>query len=38
MIWGRCKHAWKGVTVVRKSDSPQELYQLVGRCDGPGEK
>ena len=35
---GRCKEAWKGVTVVRKCDSPQELCQLGGMCDGHGEK
>ena len=29
---------WAGVTVVRKCDSPQEVCQLVGRCDGHGEK
>ena len=26
-----------GVTVVRKYDSPQEVRQLLGRCDGHGE-
>ena len=25
MTRGRCKETWKGVTVVRKCDSPQEL-------------
>ena len=25
---------WKGVTVVRKCDSPKDVCQLVGRCDG----
>ena len=25
---------WEGVTVVRKCDSPKEICQLVGRCDG----
>ena len=29
---------WEGVTVVRKCDSPKEVCQLVGRCDGTGEK
>ena len=29
---------WDGVTVVRKCDSPQKICQLVGRCDGHGEK
>ena len=29
---------WEGVTVVRKCDSPKEFCQLVGRCDGHGEK
>ena len=29
---------WEGVTVVRKCDSPKEVYELVGRCDGDGEK
>ena len=24
------------MTVVRKCDSPKEVYQLVGRCDGHG--
>ena len=24
----------EGVTVVRKCDSPKEVCQLVGRCDG----
>ena len=27
----------EGVTVVRKCDSPKEVCQLVGRCDGHGE-
>ena len=35
---GRCKEVWKGVTVVRKCDSPKEVCQLVGRCDGHGKK
>ena len=26
------------VTVVKKCDSPKEVCQLVGRCDGHGEK
>ena len=29
---------WKVVTVVRKCDSLREVCQLVGRCDGHGEK
>ena len=29
---------WEGVTVVRKCDCPKEVCQLVGRCDGHGEK
>ena len=29
---------WEGVTVVRKCDSPKEVCQLVGRCNGDGEK
>ena len=29
---------WEGVTVVRKCDSPKEVCQLVGRCDGHGKK
>ena len=29
---------WEGVTVVRKCDSPKEGCQLVGKCDGHGEK
>ena len=28
----------EGVTVVRKFDSPKEVCQLVGRCDGNGKK
>ena len=28
----------EGVTVVRKCDSPKEVCQLVGRCDGHGKK
>ena len=28
---------WEGLTVVRKCDSPKEVCQLVGRCDGHGE-
>ena len=29
---------WEGVTVFRKCDSPEEVCQLVGTCDGHGEK
>ena len=29
---------WEGVTVVKKCDSPKEVWQLVGRCDGHREK
>ena len=29
---------WEGMTVVRMCDSPKEVCQLVGRCDGHGEK
>ena len=29
---------WEGVTVVRKCDNPKEVCQLVGRCEGHGEK
>ena len=29
---------WEGVTVVRKCDSPKEVCQLVGRCNGNGER
>ena len=29
---------WEGVAVVRKCDSPKEICQLVGRCDGHGKK
>ena len=28
----------EGVIVVRKCDSPKEVCQLVGRCDGHGKK
>ena len=28
---------WAGVTVVKKCDSPKEVCQLLGRCDGHGE-
>ena len=28
------KEVWEGVTVVRKCNSPKEVCQLVGRCDG----
>ena len=33
----RCDGDEGGVTVVRKCDSPKEISQLVGRCDGPGK-
>ena len=29
---------WEGVTVVKMCDSSKEVCQLVGRCDGHGEK
>ena len=29
---------WEGVTVIRKCDSSKDICQLVGRCDGHGEK
>ena len=29
---------WESVTVARKCDSPKEVCQLVGRCDGHREK
>ena len=29
---------WEGVTVVKKWNSPRKVCQLVGRCDGHGEK
>ena len=29
---------WEGVAVVRKGDNPEEVCQLVGRCNGHGEK
>ena len=29
---------WEGVTVVKTCDSHKEVCQLVGRCDGHGEK
>ena len=29
---------WEGVTVVRKCDSPKDVFQLVGRCDGHGKR
>ena len=29
---------WERITVVRKCDSPEEVCQLVGRCDGHGER
>ena len=25
---------WEGVTVVKKCDTPKEVCQLLGRCDG----
>ena len=28
----------EGVTVVRKCDSPKEVFHLVGRCNGHGKK
>ena len=28
----------EGVTVVRKCNSPKDVCQLVGRCDGHGKK
>ena len=28
---------WEGVTVVKKCDSPKDVCQLVGRCDGHGK-
>ena len=28
----------EGVTVARKCDSPKEVCQLLGRCDGHEEK
>ena len=28
----------EGVTVVRKCDSPKEVSQLMGKCDGHGKK
>ena len=34
----RCKEEFEGVTVVRKCDSPTEVCQLLGRCDGHGKK
>ena len=40
VLWliGMSKDVWEGVTVVKKCDSPKEVCQLVGRCDGHGEK
>ena len=38
MVMGMCKEVWEGVTVVKKCDIPQEVCQLVGRCDGHGQK
>ena len=32
------REVWEGVTVVRKCDSPKEVCQLLGKCDGHGEK
>ena len=32
------KDVWEGVTVVKRCESPKEVCQLVGRCDGHGEK
>ena len=29
---------WEGVKIIRKCDSPKEVCQLVGRCDGHGHK
>ena len=29
---------WEGVTVIKRCDSPMEVCQFVGRCDGHGEK
>ena len=29
---------WEGVTVFRNCDDSKEVCQLVGRCDGYGEK
>ena len=29
---------WEGVMVLRKCDSPQEVCQLMWRCDAHGEK
>ena len=40
-VWWLCglsKEVWEGVTVVRKCDSPKEVCQLMGRCDGHGER
>ena len=31
-------HLTESVTVVRKCDSPKEVCQLLGRCDGHGKK
>ena len=35
---GMSKDVREVVTVVRKCDSLKEVCQLVGRCDGHGEK
>ena len=32
------KDVWECVTVVRECDSPKRVCQLLGRCDGHGEK
>ena len=32
------KEMWEGVTIIKKCDSPTEVCQLVGRCEGHGEK
>ena len=37
LLW-RCKEELEGVTVVRKCDSPKEVCQLLGRCNGHGKK
>ena len=37
LLW-RYKEELEDVTVVRKCDSPKEVCQLVGRCDGHGKK
>ena len=35
---GMSNDVWEGVTVVRKCDSPKEICQSMGRCDGHQEK